>query len=61
MTVRLAKGESVTAVKGVLGISYTLNEVQCDDNFIVLDLDDKVDVILGLPRFRRYEPQISWH
>ena len=27
---------------------------------IVLELDDKFDVILGLPWLRRYEPWVSW-
>ena len=53
MTVRLATGASVTVIKRVVGISYTLKEVQYDDDFIVLDLDDKFDVILGLPWLRR--------
>ena len=61
MTVRLATGASVTVMKLVVGITYILKEVQYDDDFIILDLDDKFDVILGLPWLRRYEPQVSWH
>ena len=38
----------------------TLEGEQYDDDFIVLDLDDKFDVILGLPWLRRYEPRVSW-
>ena len=48
-------------MKRVVRITYTLKEVQYDDGFIILDLDDKFDVILGLPRLRRYEPQVIWH
>ena len=58
---RLATGASVTVMKRVVVLSYTLKEVQYDDDFIVLDLDDKFDVILGLPWIRRYELQVSWH
>ena len=47
MTVRLATGAPVTVMKLVVGICYTLKEVQYHDDFIVLDLDDKFDVILG--------------
>ena len=61
MTVRLATGASVTVMKRVAGITYTVIEFQYDDHFIVLDLDDKFYVILGLPWLRRYEPQVSWH
>ena len=45
MTVRLATGASVTVMKRVVGITYTLKGVQYDDEFIILDLDDKFDVI----------------
>ena len=37
-----------------------VEDKQYDDDFIVLDLDDKFDVILGLPWLRRYEPRGSW-
>ena len=61
MTVRLATRASVTVMKRVVGITYTLKGVQYNDDFIILDLDDKFDVILGLPGLRRYEPQVSRH
>ena len=61
MTVRLATGASVTVMKRIVGITYTLKEVQYDDDFIILDLDDKFGVILGLPWLRRYKPRVSWH
>ena len=61
MTVHLATSASVTVMKRVVGITYTLKEVECDDDIIVLDLDDKFDVILGLLWIRRYEPQVIRH
>ena len=61
MTVRLATGTSVIVMKRVVGITYTLKEVQYDDDFIILDLDDKIDVIRGLLWLRRYDPQASWY
>ena len=60
MMVRLATGASVTVNKRVVGIHYTLEDKQYDDDFIVLDLDDKFDDILGLPWLRKYKPWISW-
>ena len=60
MTVRLATGASVTVEKRVIGIRYTLKGKKYDDDFIVLDLDDKFDVILGLPWLRKYEPCVNW-
>ena len=58
---RFATGASVTVMKRVVGITYTLKGVQYNDEFIILDLDDKFGVIIGLPWLRRYEPQVSWH
>ena len=60
MTVRRATGASTTVEKRVVGIHYTLESEQYDDDFIALDLGDKFDVILGLPWLRRYEPRMSW-
>ena len=60
MTMRLATGASITVKKCVFGIHYTLKGEQNDDDFIVLDLDDKFDVILRLPYLRKYEPRVSW-
>ena len=40
MTVHLATGASFTVMKRVVEMSYTLEKVQYDDEFIVLDLDD---------------------
>ena len=60
MTVRLTTGASITVMKRVVKFHYTLKDLQYADEFIVLDLDDKFDVILGLPWLRKYEPRISW-
>ncbi|TMW57438.1 hypothetical protein Poli38472_003363 [Pythium oligandrum] len=60
MTVRLTTGASVTLMKRVVSLHYTLEGKEYDDDFIVLDLDDKFDVILGLPWLRLHDPLISW-
>ena len=49
MTVRLETGAPITVKIRAVGIHYTLEGEQHDDDSIVLDLDDKFDVILGLP------------
>ena len=60
LTVRLATGASILVMKSVVGFHYTLEDLQYNDDFIVLDLEDKFDVILGLLWLRRYEPRVSW-
>ena len=47
-TVRLATGASITVEKRYVGIYYTFEGEKYDDDFIVLDPDDKFDFILGL-------------
>ena len=59
MTARLATGASITVKKRAVGIHYTLKGEQYDAYFIVLDLNDNIDVILGLPRLRRIEKRVS--
>ena len=60
LTVRLATGASIAVMKRVVRFHYTLENLQYNDDLIVLDLDDKFDIILGLPCLRRYEPRVSW-
>ena len=57
---RLAIGASVTVMKRVVKFHYTLKDLQYDDDFIVLDLDDKFDDILDLTWLREYESWTSW-
>ena len=60
MTVLFATGASIAVIKRVVGFHYTLEDLQYNDDFIVLDLDDEFDVILGLPWLGRYELRFSW-
>ena len=57
---RLAKCASITMKKCVVGINYTLEEGQYDNGLIDMDLDDKFDVILGLPWLKMHDPLIRW-
>ena len=57
---RLATGASVAVMQCVVGFHYALEDLKYNDDFIVLDLDDIFDVILGIPWLRRYKPRISW-
>ena len=60
MTVSLPTCASITVQKCVVGIHYTLEGEQYDDDIIVLDLNDNFDVILEIPKLRRYEPSVRW-
>ncbi|KAF1316235.1 reverse transcriptase, partial [Globisporangium splendens] len=60
ITVRLATGATVTTEKHVTRLRVTHDGRQTEGDFIWLDLDDKFDVILGMPRLKKYQPIIDW-
>ncbi|KAF1316450.1 reverse transcriptase, partial [Globisporangium splendens] len=60
MIVRLANGSEVTMPKRVLRMAIECDDFRGEDEFILLDLDDKFDLILGMPWLRRYQPSIDW-
>lgn len=58
--VRLATGKIVSTRKRVVRLAYTLEGLQLDDDFIVLDLDNKFDVILGMPWLKRHQALVDF-
>uniref|UniRef100_K3WZI2 Peptidase A2 domain-containing protein n=1 Tax=Globisporangium ultimum (strain ATCC 200006 / CBS 805.95 / DAOM BR144) TaxID=431595 RepID=K3WZI2_GLOUD len=46
--------------KRVLRMAIECDDFRGEDEFIALDLDDKFDLILGMPWLRRYQPSIDW-
>ncbi|KAF1316105.1 reverse transcriptase, partial [Globisporangium splendens] len=61
ITVRLATGATVTTEKHVARLHVTHDGRQMEGDFIWLDLDDKIDVILGMPWLKKYQPIIDWN
>ncbi|KAF1321799.1 reverse transcriptase, partial [Globisporangium splendens] len=61
ITVRLATGATVTTEKHVTRLRVTHDGHQMEGDFIWLDLDDKFDVILGMPWLKKYQPIIDWN
>ncbi|KAF1326177.1 Pol protein, partial [Globisporangium splendens] len=60
MIVRLANGSTVKMPKRVVRLAITCEDFRGEDEFILLDLDDKFDIILGMPWLKRYQPSIDW-
>lgn len=58
--VRLATGKVVSVKKRVVELDYSLDGLTLHDEFIVLDLDDKFDVILGMPWLMAHDPLVDW-
>jgi hypothetical protein len=60
MIVRLANGSTVKMPKRVVRLAMKCEDFRGEDEFILLDLDDKFDIILGMPWLKRYQPSIDW-
>lgn len=60
MVIRLANGSTVKVPKQTKRLTVGFEDFRGEDEFILLDLDDKFDIILGMPWLRRYQPRIDW-
>ncbi|KAE8887351.1 hypothetical protein PF003_g28681 [Phytophthora fragariae] len=60
LEVRLATGVVVRTEKRVVRVRFSYREKKFVDELIVLDLDDKFDMVLGMPWLARHDPVIDW-
>ncbi|GMF45421.1 unnamed protein product [Phytophthora fragariaefolia] len=60
LEVRLATGVVVRNEKRVVRACFSYEEKKFVDELIVLDLDDKFDMVLGMPWLVRHDPVIDW-
>ncbi|KAF1319053.1 reverse transcriptase, partial [Globisporangium splendens] len=60
MVIRLANGSTVKMPKRTVRLAMTFEDFRGEDEFILLDLDAKFDLILGMPWLKRYQPRIDW-
>jgi len=56
----LANGTTVKVPKQTISLCLSFNGFKGEDTFIVLDLDERFDLILGMPWLTRYSPLIDW-
>jgi hypothetical protein len=61
LIVRLADGTSLSVPQRTLTLNYSLNDLAGKDNFLLLDLDERYDLILGLPWCSKHQPIIDWN
>ncbi|GMF52942.1 unnamed protein product [Phytophthora fragariaefolia] len=60
VSVRLATGSIVSTRKDVLPFKVKFDDFDSVEPFIVLDMDDRYDLILGMPWLAKHEPWINW-
>lgn len=59
--VRLATGQLVQMnTKSIIDLSLNFSGFECDIRFVVLDMDARYDLILGMPWLTKHEPCIDW-
>ncbi|GMF54785.1 unnamed protein product [Phytophthora fragariaefolia] len=60
-SVRLATGSIVPTRKVTIPLSVKFDDFNSIEPFIVLDMDDRYDLILGMRWLAKHEPWIDWH
>ena len=60
ITVRLATGSRVTVPKVPLNLGIKFFDFDSIERCLVLDLDSRYDLILGMAWLERHEPWIDW-
>ena len=60
ITVRLATGARVTVPKVSINLGVKLLDFNSVERWLVLDLDARYDLILGMEWLQRHEPWIDW-
>ncbi|GMF26797.1 unnamed protein product [Phytophthora fragariaefolia] len=58
--VRLATGSIVSTRKVTIPLSVKFDDFNSIEPLIVLDMDDRYDLILGMPWLAKHEPLIDW-
>ncbi|ETI30235.1 hypothetical protein F443_22644, partial [Phytophthora nicotianae P1569] len=60
LEVRLAPDATVQTEKRVVRVRFSYKHRVFVEDLIVLDLDDKFDLVLGMPWLARHDPVINW-
>ncbi|GMF33754.1 unnamed protein product [Phytophthora fragariaefolia] len=60
VSVRLATGSIVSTRKVTIPLNVKFDDFDSVEPFIVLDMDDRYDLILGMPWLAKHEPWIDW-
>ena len=60
ITVRLATGTRVTVPRVLINLGVKVLDFDCVERCLVLSLDTRYDLILGMAWLERHEPWIDW-
>jgi len=60
VTVRLATGHSVEIPQKIVRLNLKMGSFSDEVDCVLLGMDDRFDLILGMPWLRRHKPQFDW-
>ena len=60
LVIILANGATVEVPKQSVKLCFVCDGITMQQEFIVMDLNTRFDLVLGLPWFRKYKPRINW-
>jgi hypothetical protein len=60
LVIRLATGAKCVIKGALVHLDISLQGFRSNETFVVLDMDDKYDIIVGMPWFTWHKPQIDW-
>ena len=60
LCIRLANGSTIRVPKKTVPLHLSYETFSAEDDFLSLDLDDRFDIILGMPWLIKHQPQIDW-
>ena len=59
--IRLADGSTIRVPKRIVPLHLSYDMFSAEDDFLSLDLDDRFDIILGMPWLIKHKPHIDWN
>ena len=60
LTIVLANGATVSVPKRSVELRFQCDGLTMNQEFIVMDLNSRFDMVFGMPWFKSYEPKINW-
>ena len=60
VAIRLATGIVKRSPERIAVLQLTFSDINCEEQFVLLDMDERYDLILGINWLKKHEPWIDW-
>ncbi|KAG9417073.1 hypothetical protein AC1031_001461 [Aphanomyces cochlioides] len=61
LRIRLTDGQIVSNPRQIVALPISIGDISSREEFFLMDLDDRWDLILGMGWLERHQPIIDWH